>query len=109
MKIDYNDIIRLLKSESESVVEQLRADRTERLLSRKKNIDNAIKWLEKGMKNQISPDAIVLLIPERITQTPSSEFRIIEDHESDAKEFWTEVRLNDKELRPSPGDFLIVN
>jgi len=60
------------------------------------------------MQHQINPDLKIIMIPEQATKTPSSEFRLIEDHESDDKKYWTEVKLNDIELRPSPGDFLIM-
>ncbi|NGF75644.1 hypothetical protein G5B10_07110 [Fluviicola sp. SGL-29] len=108
MEINYEPIIELLKLESHRVIEQLRFNNTSELISDKRNIDNAIKWLKKGMQHQINHDLKIIMIPEQATKTPSSEFRLIEDHESDDKKYWTEVKLNDIELRPSPGDFLIM-
>jgi len=108
LKIDYNNIIELLNLESQKVIENLRIDNTEELINCKKNIDNAVKWLKAGMENQINPDLNIVVIPETLTKTPSSEFRLIEDHESDDKKYWTEVKLDKMELRPLPGDFLIM-
>ncbi|MFD2562880.1 hypothetical protein [Aquimarina rubra] len=108
MEINYNHVIKLLNSETNKIVEELRIDSTKELVDRKKNINNAIKWLKKGMDNQINPDLNIIMIPEKITKTPSSEYRLIEDHESDERKYWTEVKLNNEELRPLTGDFLIM-
>ncbi|WP_378174029.1 hypothetical protein [Aquimarina sp. SS2-1] len=108
MEINYNHVIKLLNSETNKIVEELRIDSTKELVDRKKNINNAIKWLKKGMDNQINPDLNIITIPEKITKTPSSEYRLIEDHESDERKYWTEVKLNNEELRPLTGDFLIM-
>lgn len=108
MKINYNNIIELLNSESEKIIEELRIDSTQELVDKKRSIDNAIKWLRKGMDNQINPDLKIVVIPEKKTKTPSSEYRLIEDQESDERKHWTEVKFNDEELRPVPGDFLIM-
>lgn len=108
MNINYENIIDLLKLESDKIIEKLRISNNSELINDKKNIDNAIKWLKKGMENQIHPDFNVIVIPEQITKTPSSEYRLIEDHETDDKKYWTEVIVNNKELRPSSGDFVIM-
>lgn len=108
MKINYENIIEILKLESDKVIEKLRVNNNSESINDKRNIDNAIKWLKKGMENQINPDFNVIVIPEKVTKTASSEFRLIEDHESDDKKNWTEVKINDSELRPLPGDFLIM-
>ena len=108
MKIDYNNIIGLLKSESEKIIEELRMDSTQECVNKKRNIDNAIKWLKKGMENQIDPDLNIVVIPEKTTKTPSSEFRLMEDQETDDRKYWTEVRLDDKGSRLMSGNFLIM-
>lgn len=108
MEINYENIIEILKLESNKVVEELRISNNSKSINDKRNIDNAIKWLKKGMENQINPDLNIIRIPEQVTKTPSSEFRLIEDHESDDKKYWTEVKISDVELRPLAGDFLIM-
>ncbi|WP_445711728.1 hypothetical protein [Flavobacterium sp.] len=108
MEINYENIIQLLKLESDKIIEKLRVNNTSELVNEKKNIENGIKWLKKGMENQIDPNLNIITIPEQITKTPSSEFRLIEDHESDDKKNWTIVKLNNVELRPISGDFLIM-
>jgi hypothetical protein len=108
VEINYENIIEILKLESYKVVEKLRINSNSESITHKKNIDNAIKWLKKGMENQINPDLNIIVIPEQMTKTPSSEFRLVEDHESDDKKYWTEVKINDTALRPLTGDFLIM-
>ena len=108
MEINYQYIIKILQLESDKVIEKLRKDNALEFVNEKRNIDNAIKWLKKGMENQINPDLNIITIPKQTTETPSSEFRLIEDHESDDKKYWTEVKLNDTSLRPVSGDFLIM-
>ncbi|MDH7447605.1 hypothetical protein [Aquimarina sp. 2201CG14-23] len=108
MEINYNNIIKLLNAESKKTIEELRINRTQELVARKKEVDNAITWLKKGMDHQIHPDMNIIMIPEKMTKTPSSEYRLIEDHESDERKYWTEVKLDDQELRPMPGDFLMI-
>ncbi len=108
MEINYNNAIELLKLESDKVEGKLKINKTLELLHEKKNIDNAIKWLKKGMENEVNPNLKIIKLPEQTTQTPSSEFRLIEDHESDEKKDWTEIKVNDKEIRPTSSDFLIM-
>ena len=108
MKVNYDEVIELLDLELVKIVEQLKVKRSKALIAKKKQIDNAIKWLKKGMEHQISPDAKSIVLPEKRTQTPSSEYRLIEDHETDDKQYWTEVKINDSELRPLPGDLLLM-
>ncbi|MEM6272659.1 MAG: hypothetical protein AAF998_24820 [Bacteroidota bacterium] len=105
MEINYESLIRLLNLESEKVIEQLRINNTHELVIEKRNIDNGIKWLKKGMENQIDPNLHLHTLPEPATKTPSSAFRLVEDHESDDKNYWTEVKFNNAEVRPMPGDF----
>lgn len=108
MEINYENVIELLTLESQKVIEKLRVNNTSEFIQEKRNIDQAIKWLKKGMQNQINPDWNIVRLPAQNTQTPSSEFRLVEDHESDDPTYWTEVKLDGRELRPSPGDFLIM-
>lgn len=50
--------------------------------------------------------AYVLPTPE--TATPTSEFRIVEDHETDERRFWTEVLLEGARVRPGAGWVLLA-
>ena len=108
MGINYDMVIRQLESNIDDLINELRVNKNEELLNKKLQFSMAVEWLKKGMRFQIHPKSKVKVLPEQKTMTPSSEYRIIEDHESDNKEYWTEVRPNGEELRPSPGDFVII-
>ncbi len=47
MEINYNNIIKLLNAESKKTIEELRINKTQELVARKKEVDNAITWLKK--------------------------------------------------------------
>ncbi|MEM6802361.1 MAG: hypothetical protein AAF696_13210, partial [Bacteroidota bacterium] len=82
--------------------------RTEVLIDKKTEFDRALLWLKKGEEFQINPNSSFFVLPDQRTTTPSSEFRIIEDHESDKQEYWTEIEYKGKNIRPSPADILIM-
>ncbi len=50
--------------------------------------------------------AYVLPAPE--TRTPSSEFRIMEDQETDDRRHWTEVTIDGSPVRPGAGWVLVA-
>ncbi len=108
MEIDYNSCIKILELQLQKAIGTLKAEHSEEHVNAKLNIDRAIKWLKKGMKHQINPDFEIVKLPKMLTRTPSSEYRLIEDHETDDQKFWTEVKPNNQELRPLEGDFLIM-
>ena len=64
--------------------------------------------MKKGEQFQIDPKSELYELPEQKTPTPSSEFRIIEDHESDDEQYWKELDFNGKQLRPVPGDLILL-
>ncbi len=76
-------------------------------LTLKLQLDAAIAALEFCERHQIRPEAPVTVLPDLKTQSPSSAFRIAEDHESDNKANWVELEINDWHLELSPGDIII--
>lgn len=70
-------------------------------------LDDAIQCLSFCESHAITASASVLQLPETKTRTPSSEYRIMEDHESEDRGAWTELKLRGKEVRPTPGTLLI--
>ena len=48
------------------------------------------------------------ILPEPETRTPSSEFRIMEDHETDERRHWTEVTIDGAHVRPGTGWVLLA-
>ena len=76
-------------------------------LTLKLQFDAAIAALEFCQRHQISPEAPVTVLPDLKTQTPSSTFRVAEDHESDDKANWVELEINNWHLELYPGDIII--
>jgi len=109
MKTNYQEPIEILKNRIQELIIKLKDNQNEILLSEKKNLDFAIKWLEKGEKYNINPNNKIIKLPDTETKTPSSEYRIIEDHESDNCENWNELKIDQNFIRPIPGSWLISN
>ena len=97
----------MLQSEILTIENGLAQNQTQELLAKIHNYRGAIRWLELGQELNIDPKSKTSLLPWTETQSPSSEFRIIEDHESDDPNHWTEIKIKGKEFRPSPGDLII--
>ena len=108
MEIRYSNIISEIEKEINSIILKLKENKSEELLIKKNEYGNALKWLRKGEEYQINPKSKFIVLPQQSTKTPSSEFRIIEDNESDDIKNWTQVKVQDLELRPSPDDILII-
>ncbi|WP_061250164.1 hypothetical protein [Leptospira alstonii] len=108
-EINYQFAISILRLKIDEIVDELRNKQDQESLLLKKELDKAIIWLIKGEEHNIDPNKEILILPEVRTQTPSSEFRIIEDHESDKALNWTEIEIGNKKIRPSPGSWLILN
>ena len=109
MQIDYNIPINILKKRIAEIITELKIHKTPELLAEKKALDMAINWLKKGDLYNIDITKEIVQIPENKTNTPSSEFRIIEDHESDDKRYWEEIKIDGNIVRPLPGSWLILN
>ncbi len=77
------------------------------VLAQKLQVDSAIGCLEVCQKFNIGPRAQVLILPPTKTQTPSSEYRIVEDHESDNREWWQELQIDDEPIRLREGDRIV--
>jgi len=72
-------------------------------------IEQAMACLGFCERHQIQPNARAVHLPEPKTQSPSSEYRIVEDQETDQREHWIEVSLEGTPLRPSPGTLLVLD
>jgi hypothetical protein len=107
-ELRFDEVIASLRRWQESLAERLRDSATrDGAVQLKRQLDDAIECLELCERYQVRPNAKVIVLPETETRSPSSEFRLIEDHESDRSEHWTEVMLNGARVRPSPGSLII--
>lgn len=99
------------------VLEHLKGARAEqvRLLSAgdasalalKLELDVAIRLIETCERHGVADPARVLALPAQRTRTPSSEFRVVEDHESDDPMAWTEVTVGGQTIRPMPFSVIL--
>lgn len=76
-------------------------------LTLKLQLDAAIAALEFFERYQIKPNAPVTVLPDLKTQSPSSAYRVAEDHESDNQANWVELEINEWHLELHPGDIII--
>jgi hypothetical protein len=106
--VKFDEITGILRQLRLSVLHGLRDPATrDEALRLKLQLDDAIGCLELCERYHIRPDARVLAVPKPQTSSPSSEFRLVEDHESDRREVWTEVMFDGESIRPLPGSLLI--
>jgi hypothetical protein len=73
----------------------------------KREIGQAIALLEFCQRYDIRPGSKVLVVPEPSTMSPSSEYRLIEDNETDEREQWIEAKADGEFIRPLPGSLII--
>jgi hypothetical protein len=106
--IQFDGVLERLRQWRDNLVEQMGdpAPRSEDLRL-KLQLDDAIACLRLCEKHQIRPDAMLVRLPEPQTRTPSSEYRVVEDQETDGREHWIEVMINGVPLRPAPGSVVV--
>jgi len=106
--IQFSEVVERLRQWRDTALEQMKdpVSRSE-ALQLKLQLDGAIDCLRLCERYRIRPDARVVRLPEPQTKTPSSEYRIVEDQETDRREYWIEVTIDGAPLRPAPGSLLI--
>lgn len=76
-------------------------------LARKLELEDAVRCLVFCRAHGITSAARVTEIPETLTRTPSSEYRLMEDHETEDRSAWTALKTGGAEIRASPGMLLV--
>ena len=76
-------------------------------LALKLELDHAIGCMQLCRKHGFAPDSRVLQLPDALTRSPSSSFRLVEDHESDDRQYWTEVVVDGEPVQPLPRSFIV--
>lgn len=106
--IQFDAVLERLEEWRESLLDRLSDPALQaETLRVKLQIDDAIGCLRLCERYQITSGASVVQLPEPDTRTPSSEFRIIEDQESEKRECWNEVMIDGAPIRPAPGTLLV--
>jgi len=70
-------------------------------------IDIAIQNIKLCEKYGILPKSIIKILPEQSCRSHSSDYRIVEDLETENREHWIEVTINNKPIRLNEGDLVI--
>jgi hypothetical protein len=99
---EFNYVYKLLQEKSSSleklILESKNNSEKAELIGNKNLIKYSIEMLKKCNKYNISPSSVFTQLPKRICQSPSSSYRIIEDQESDNKNDWVEVHIENKQF-----------
>lgn len=80
------------------------------LIAKKTLVEHSIRLLKKCDKYGVCSGSIFTKLPSKICDSPSSDYRIIEDCETDDNKHWTEVEIKDKQfgnVRLGEGDVVI--
>lgn len=104
----FDEIIERLREWKETLSELLKepASGTEGW-TLKLQIEDAIACLRLCETHRIHPRSKVIKLPDPRTMSPSCEYRLMEDQESDRRTDWIEVLMEGEPIRPTPGSLLI--
>lgn len=107
-QLEFETVIAKLREWREQVIVELRSpDTHDGALQVKRQIDTAISCLELCQLHQIHPSANVTVLPDTETRSPFGDYRIVEDHETENRECWTELKIDGHLLALYPGDIII--
>ncbi len=108
-----DNVISKLRDWSDEVTKALRetppSDLQKRaeLIGLENEIDLACKRLALCERWQIFPRSIVWKLPDQKCQSPSSDFRIMEDCETEDRNCWVEADFGGAVFRFNQGDLII--
>jgi len=104
----FKSVLPKLRSWRSEVIEGLADhEKQQEVVQLKLELDQAIACLELCQEYDVRPISRLLVIPDPSTTTPSSEYRLIEDNETDDREQWIEAKVNGQFIRPLPGSLII--
>ncbi|WP_417761560.1 hypothetical protein [Shewanella sp.] len=81
------------------------------LVAQKQQLSAALHLLAKCEQYGVTATANFTRLPAQLCTTPSSEYRIVEDCESDDPRHWQELKIDDKPfncVRLAPDDVVIA-
>jgi len=108
MNENVDKVLGYLQTWRSQVLEEIRTNSGDpHAVDLKIEIETALKCLEFCQKHGILKIRSAVTLPDLQTMTASSEFRIIEDHESENRNHWAEVFVNGTAVRPIPGSVVV--
>lgn len=107
-------VYQTLEKERLSLVKQISScdsfDKKAALIGNKNLIEHSIKLLKKCNEYGVTAGSTFTKLPQKQCDSPSSEYRIIEDGETDEPQYWQEVNIENKQfncVRLGEGDVVI--
>lgn len=104
----------LLENERNRLLETIKncphLEQKAELIGNKNLIESSLALLKKCDDFGIYSKSIFTKLPDTICQSPSSEYRIVEDFEGEDSTYWQEVKIEGKHfncVRLRPGDVVI--
>ena len=106
-----SEIINRLKEWRTTIIDDLKKTKIKdqsQILKLKIELDNALACLELCYKFDIQPQNIQAVIELPLPSSGDfSEYRIMDDAESENQEFWKELIINNKKIFLYKGDFIL--
>ena len=104
---DFTQILQRLHQWRDEVELDLHTPDDAAAVQLKLQLEEAIGCLQLCMRYAISSRSRVTQIPLPRTMSAASEFRLVEDHETDNRESWEEVRVDGETIRPLPKSIIV--
>ena len=107
------NVINKLRAWAEEIANDLRQEslsdsqRRADLIALRSEISCAVQRLVLCEKWGINPRSRIQVLPAQKCRTPSSEYRIMEDCETDDRHWWVEADFDGQVCRPNEGDLII--
>lgn len=105
----FDHIIRQLYAEKDNIKQQLKNDIADKtfFIHKKIECEKALQWLILAQKNHINPQNIKNIFYLPYTNCGYSEYRVMNDCETDDKNMWIEAMHQKKPIRLNGGECII--
>ncbi len=107
-------VYKLLENEIDSLLKEIACCKEievkAELIGNKNLLEHSLKLLKKCEENDVRAGSIFTKLPAKLCDTPSCDYRIIEDGETDDQKYWYEVKIEGKKIenvRLHEGDIVI--
>ncbi len=106
----HSDAIELIEDEITGIENRLsKSGKVEALVERKNSLVKSLRLLRQLATHEIDPKAAIYSLPLPRYSGHFSEFRIMDDNETEDREQWTELEIEGAPLKASVGDLVILN
>ena len=106
----HSDAIKLIAKEVADIEIQLSAvGGDEVLVLRKESLVKSLRLLQQLTEYDVAPRAKIHTLPLPESSGHFSEFRLLDDQETEDRSHWTELEIEGDPVRAIVGDILILN